>query len=45
MGRKPVESGKRDSWLMNLPNLVHGEEEAKKAQDSAKALICRRKRC
>ena len=34
MGRKPVKPGKRE-----LTALVHGEEEAKKAQEGARALF------
>ena len=38
MGRKPVKPGKRDPGLRTTA-LVHGEEEAKKAQEGARALF------
>lgn len=38
MGRKPVKQSKRNP-AYELTNLVHGEEEAKKAQEGARALF------
>ena len=38
MGRQPVKSGKRN-LAYELTKLVHGEEEATKAQESARALF------
>ena len=38
MGRQPVKSGK-EILAYELTSLVHGEEEAKKAQESARALF------
>ena len=39
MGRKPVKQSKKKILAYELTNLVHGEEEAKKAQEGARALL------